>query len=116
MVFYNSSRRGMAVDTLAKKFQRNRSSMYRVLSEIRAQRLVDLDIECIYHESFDDPTQAAHIVASMPESEAFEVHPRHMRLPKDAPPEPISNYEMPLLTKDQEPHHFRTVNLLERRP
>jgi RNA polymerase primary sigma factor len=35
-VIYNSYRRGMDVDTLAKNFQRNRSSMYRVLSEIRA--------------------------------------------------------------------------------
>jgi len=57
-VIYNSYRRGMDVDTLAKNFQRNRSSMYRVLSEIRAQRLLEHPIEYIYHESFDDRSVA----------------------------------------------------------
>ena len=58
-MIYNSYRRGMDVDTLAKNFQRNRSSMYRVLSEIRAQRLLDQPNEYIYHESFDDPALEA---------------------------------------------------------
>jgi RNA polymerase primary sigma factor len=112
-VIYNSYRRGMDVDTLAKNFQRNRSSMYRVLSEIRAQRLLDHPIERIYHESFDDRALAASIIAPMPEAEAFEEHRRAMRIPKDAPPELISNYEMPLLTKDQEQHLFRKMNFLK---
>jgi RNA polymerase primary sigma factor len=112
-VIYNSYRRGMDVDTLAKNFQRNRSSMYRVLSEIRAQRLLDQPIEHIDHASFDDPALAASIVAPMPDAEAFEEHRRAMRIPKDAPPELISNYEMPLLTKDQEQHLFRKMNFLK---
>ncbi len=114
-VIYNSYRRGMDVDTLAKNFQRNRSSMYRVLSEIRAQRLLDQPNECIYHESFDDPAQAARILAPMPDAEAFEETRRAMRIPKDAPPELISNYEMPLLTKEQEQHQFRKMNFLKHR-
>src|SRR5204862_3783649 len=36
-VIYNSYRRGIAVDTLAKRFQRTRTSMYRVINEVRAQ-------------------------------------------------------------------------------
>jgi len=112
-VIYNSYRRGMDVDTLAKNFQRNRSSMYRVLSEIRAQRLLDHPIEFIYHESFDDPTAAAEIMASMPDFEAFEESRRKLRIPKDAPPELISNYQMPLLTKEQEQHLFRKMNFLK---
>ena len=115
MVIYNSYRRGMDVDTLAKNFQRNRSSMYRVLSEIRAQRLLDQPIEYIYNESFDDAAQAARIVGSMPDADVFELHRRQMRIPKDAPPELISNYEMPLLTKDQEQHLFRKMNFLKQR-
>jgi RNA polymerase sigma factor (sigma-70 family) len=114
-VIYNSYRRGMDVDTLAKNFQRNRSSMYRVLSEIRAQRLLDQPNDCIFHESFDDPTLAATIVAPMPGAEAFEESRREMRIPKDAPPELFSNYEMPLLTKDQEQHLFRKMNFLKYR-
>jgi RNA polymerase primary sigma factor len=112
-VIYNSYRRGMDVDTLAKNFQRNRSSMYRVLSEIRAQRLLDQPNECIYHISFDDPAQAETIMAPMPGADAFEENRRGMRIPKDAPPELFSNYEMPLLTKDQEQHLFRKMNFLK---
>ncbi|MBI2806815.1 MAG: sigma-70 family RNA polymerase sigma factor [Planctomycetes bacterium] len=115
MVIFDSYRRGMDVDTLAKNFQRNRSCMYRVLNEIRAQRFLDQPLEFIYHESFDDPDQAARIVAPMPNAEAFELARRHMRIPKDAPPELFSNYEMPLLTKDQEQHLFRKMNFLKHR-
>jgi RNA polymerase sigma factor (sigma-70 family) len=114
-VIYNSYRRGMDVDTLAKNFQRNRSSMYRVLSEIRAQRLLDQPIEYIFNETFDDLTKAEAIIAPMPEAEAFEQTRRAMRIPKDAPAELISNYEMPLLTKDQEQHLFRKMNFLKYR-
>jgi RNA polymerase sigma factor (sigma-70 family) len=114
-VIYNSYRRGMDVDTLAKNFQRNRSSMYRVLNEVRAQRLLDHEIEFIYHESFDDPAQAAQIIGPMPDAEGFEESRRKLRIPKDAPPELISNYEMPLLTKEQEQHLFRKMNYLKYR-
>jgi RNA polymerase sigma factor (sigma-70 family) len=112
-VIYNSYRRGMDVDTLAKNFQRNRSSMYRVLSEIRAQRLLDHPIEYIYHESFEKPGEQRKIVAPMPNADAFEAQRRAMRIPKDAPPELIGNYDMPLLSKDQEQHMFRKMNFLK---
>jgi len=112
-VIYNSYRRGMDVDTLAKNFQRNRSSVYRVLSEIRAQRLLDLPNDYITNESFDDPVQEGLILSDMPDAESFEEARRKLRIPKDAPPELISNYEMPLLTKDQEQHMFRKMNFLK---
>jgi RNA polymerase primary sigma factor len=112
-VIYNSFRRGMDVDTLAKNFQRNRTSMYRVVNEIRAQRLLEHPIEYIYHESFDDPAMKDAMIADMPDAVAFEESRRQMRIPKDAPPELVSNYEMPLLTKDQEQHQFRKMNYLK---
>jgi len=114
-VIYNSYRRGMDVDTLAKNFQRNRTTMYRVLNEIRAQRFLEHPIEFIYHSSFDDPLMEETIRADMPDAEAFEDHRRQMRIPKDAPPELISNYEMPLLSKEQEQHLFRKMNFLKYR-
>jgi RNA polymerase sigma factor (sigma-70 family) len=114
-LIYSSYRRGITVDTLAKNFQRTRSSMYRVLNEIRAQRLLDHPIDYIYHESFDDPLQEDDILASMPDVEDFESSRRAMRIPKDAPPELASLYEMPLLTKPQEQHLFRKMNYLKYR-
>src|SRR5207253_860233 len=109
-LIFNSYRRGIAVDTLAKNFQRTRSSMYRVLNEIRAQRLLDHPIDYLHHESFDDPSLEAEILAPMPDADAFEQAHRAMRIPKDAPPELASLYEWPLLTKPQEQHLFRQMN------
>jgi len=103
----------MDVDTLAKNFQRNRTTMYRVLNEIRAQRFLEHPIEYIYHESFDDPAMEDVICADMPKVEIFEENRRQMRIPKDAPPELISNYTMPLLSKEQEQHLFRKMNFLK---
>ncbi len=113
LVIYNSYRRGMDVDTLAKNYQRNRSTMYRVLNEIRAQRLLDQNIACIANPVFDEPGLAAEILAEMPGHEAFEDARRNIRVPKDAPPELASNYEMPLLNKPQEQHLFRKMNYLK---
>lgn len=112
-VIVNSFRRGMDVNTIAKNFQRDRSMVYRAVNEIRAQRLFDQHIEWVYNECFDDPSQEAAIRAEMPDAEAFEEDRRAKRIPKDAPPELFSNYEMPLLTKDQEQHLFRKMNFLK---
>ncbi len=113
LVIYNSYRRGMDVDTLAKNFQRNRSTMYRVLNEIRAQRLLDHKIEFIDNPVFEEPGMEAEILAEMPDHEAFEEARRKIRVPKDAPAELASNYEMPLLSKPQEQHLFRKMNFLK---
>jgi RNA polymerase sigma factor (sigma-70 family) len=110
---YNSYRGGMDVNTLAKNFQRNRSSMYRVLSEIRAQRLFDTPNDYITNASFDDPGMESAILADMPDAETFEAARRKLRVPKDAIPELMSNYEMPLLSKEQEQHLFRKMNFLK---
>ncbi len=46
-LIYHSYRRGIAVDTLAKRFQRTRTSMYRVINEVRAQQLLEQPLEYI---------------------------------------------------------------------
>ena len=112
-LIFNSFRRGISVDTLAKRFSRTRSSMYRVLNEIRAQRLMEQPLDYIYHESFDDPAQEAVIMASMPGADSYDENRRQMRVPKDAPPELASLYETPLLNKDQEQHLFRKMNYIK---
>lgn len=112
-VIYNSYRRGMDVETLAKNFQRNRSSMYRVVNEIRAQRFMDQPIEFIGHPSFDDESMRDEILADMPHADDFEEARRKLRIPKDAIPELVSNYQMPLLSKEQEQHLFRKMNYLK---
>jgi len=110
---YSSYRRGINVDTLAKKFQRTRNSMYRVINEVRAQRLLEQPLDYIPHPSFADPASEADILAPMPDADVYEAKRLAMRAPKDVPPELASQYVWPLLTKEQEQHLFRQMNYLK---
>jgi RNA polymerase primary sigma factor len=112
-VIFSSYRRGIPVDTLAKRFHRTRTSMYRVINEVRAQRLLDQSLDYIYNPSFDDPSTEADALAPMPGLEEYQTQHRQMRVPKDAPPELASLYETPLLNKEQEQHLFRKMNFLK---
>src|SRR5579862_9353463 len=85
-LIFNSFRRGIAVDALARRFQRTRTSIYRVVNEMRARRLLDLPLDCIHHPSFDDPALEGEIMAGMPAVEDYEAARRRLRAPKDAPP------------------------------
>jgi RNA polymerase sigma factor (sigma-70 family) len=112
-VIYASYRRGIPVETLAKRFQRTRTSIYRVINEARARRLLDQPLDYIYNTSFDDSGVEAEILKPMPGLAEYEAQKRQMRVPKDAPPELASLYEVPLLNKDQEQHLFRQMNFLK---
>jgi RNA polymerase sigma factor (sigma-70 family) len=114
-VIYNAYRRGIAVNTLANRFNRTRTSVYRVINEVRAQRLLEQPLDYIYHESFDDPAVEEAYTAPMPSVEEYEAKRREMKAPKDVPPELASMYEVPLLNKDQEQHLFRKMNYLKHR-
>ncbi|HEV3443015.1 MAG TPA: sigma-70 family RNA polymerase sigma factor [Gemmataceae bacterium] len=106
-------RRGIPVETLAKRFQRTRTSVYRILNEVRAQRLLAQPLEYIPSPAFDDPAAEMQIMGRMPNLDEYETQRRQMRIPKDAPPELASLYEMPLLNKEQEQHLFRKMNYLK---
>ncbi|HEY8504417.1 MAG TPA: sigma-70 family RNA polymerase sigma factor, partial [Gemmataceae bacterium] len=110
---YASYREGVSVDKLAKKYGRTRTSMYRVINEVRAERLLQQPLDYIYHESFDDPAMEAEILGPMPGLEKFEAEHRAKRPPKDVPPEFVALYEWPLLTREQEQHLFRQMNFLK---
>jgi RNA polymerase sigma factor (sigma-70 family) len=112
---YNAYRRGIAVNTLANRFNRTRTSVYRVINEVRAQRLLEQPLDYIYHESFDDPTVEAGYTAPMPNAEEYEAKRREMKAPRDVPAELAAMYEVPLLNKDQEQHLFRKMNYLKHR-
>jgi len=110
---YNSFRRGITVDTLARQFQRTRTSMYRVINEVRARRLLEQPLDYIPSPEFEDPALEAVLLAPMPDAEGYEAKRRSMHAPKDVPPELASCYEYPLLSKDQEQHQFRKMNYLK---
>jgi RNA polymerase sigma factor (sigma-70 family) len=110
---YSFYRRGITVEKLAERFQRTRTSMYRIINEVRAQRLLEQPLDYIYHPSFDNPQMEAVILAAMPDAEEYEAKRRMMRAPKDVPAELASLYEVPLLNKEQEQHLFRQMNFLK---
>ena len=113
LIIYNSYRRGIDVDTLATRFNRTRTSMYRVINEVRAQRLLEQPLDYMYHVSFDDAAMEPIIMAAMPDEEEYEAKRRMMKAPKDVPPELAPMYEVPLLNKEQEQHLFRKMNFLK---
>ena len=101
------------MQTLAKKYGRTRNSMYRVVNEVRAEKVVKQPVDYIYHSSFDDVVQEGEIVGPMPDEEKFVDSHFGMKAPRDVPAELASLYEWPLLSKDQEQHQFRKMNFLK---
>src|SRR5262249_28931680 len=110
---YNSYRKGITVDTLAKQFHRTRSSIHKVLNEVKAQKILGHPVDYIYNEEFDEPARKADILAIMPDEEEFQAEMRAKKVPRDVPPEMAHLYEYPLLSRDQERHLFRQMNYLK---
>jgi RNA polymerase sigma factor (sigma-70 family) len=110
---YSSYRRGIAVNTLAKQFQRTRTSVYRVINEVRALRLLEQPLDYIPHADFEDVSRAAEFRAEMPRAEEYEARRQAMKAPRDVPPELGACYEFPLLDAEQERHMFRKMNFLK---
>jgi len=111
---YRQYLRGVGVEVLAGQFHRTRSSIYRIINEMRARRLLEQKLEFMPHPSFDDPARHAEILGPMPEP-ADGKAPRRTKAPKGLPPYLASLYEVPLLGREQEAHLFRKMNFLKSR-
>ena len=109
---YRRYRLGVSVEVLATQFDRTRSSVYRVINEMRARRILSTKLEYMAHPSFDDPASHDLILAAMPEP-ADGKAPRRTKPPKGLPPYLASLYEVPLLSREQEAHLFRKMNFLK---
>lgn len=103
-------RRGMSVDRLSKRYCRTRASIYRIVSEMRAKRLLDQPIEFMFHASFEAPN-ADHVILG-PAPQNAEKHAA-FRAPPGLPPYLAQLYSIPLLSKEQEAYHFRKMNYLK---
>jgi RNA polymerase sigma factor (sigma-70 family) len=102
--------RGLSVERLSKRYCRTKASVYRIIGEMRAKRLVDQPIECIYHASFEADDADALILS--PEPPASDRQPS-FRPPPGLPPYLAQLYSIPLLTKEQEAYYFRKMNYLK---
>lgn len=104
---------GETVNLIAKRFGRTRSSMYRVVNEVRAKELVRTPVDYIYNAEFDDLSREEAILGEMPGEAEFQAKRAAKSPPKDVPAHMAHLYEWPLLTKEQEQHLFRKMNFLK---
>jgi RNA polymerase primary sigma factor/RNA polymerase sigma factor len=110
---YQQFRHGESAAALAKQYGRAKSTIYRVIAEMRAKRILELPLDYIYSPEFDQvktPEQEKAILAPPPPSPQPARAPR---VPPGLPPYLASLYEVPLLTKEQEVHLFRKMNYLK---
>ncbi len=109
---YQQHRRGESVDSLAKRFCRTKTSIYRIVNEVRARRILDLPLDFIPNEQFETygDAEQREVLGPAPPSEQPL---KKGRLPAGLPPYLASLYEVPLLTREQEGHLFRKMNYLK---
>ena len=104
-------RRGVSVEVLSRQFGRTRSSVYRVVNEMRARRLLAVKLEFMPHPTFDDPSVRDDVLGPLPAVDPKTL--RKSKAPKGLPPYLASLYEVPLLSREQEAHLFRKMNYLK---
>ena len=109
-VLYRSFLRGVPVAELARRHKRTRSSIYRVINEMRARHLLNLEIDYIYNEEFDASNADQVVLAPTPPSQKKT---RPAKPPKDLPAYLASLYKVPLLEPAQERHLFRKYNYVK---
>ncbi len=110
---YQQYQHGESAELLAKRFCRTRTSIYRIIAEMRAQRIMDLPMDYIPSDAFARiRSQKAEdrVLGPIPEAEVLTKKPR---LPSGLPPYLASLYEVPLLSRKQEAHLFRKMNYLK---
>jgi RNA polymerase sigma factor (sigma-70 family) len=104
---YGEFRRAVPAERLAALYCRTKASIYRIISEVRAKRLLDQPIEFIYSPAFEVPNAAEEILGPPP---AVERKAAKLRSPPGLPPYLASLYNVPLLSKDEEVYYFRKMN------
>ena len=104
---YQQYRRGTSAEALAKQYCRTRSSIHRVINEMRARRILELPLDYMHNDEFEKRNAEKVILGPMPES---ETPTRKQKIPSGLPPYLASLYEVPLLNREQEQHLFRQFN------
>jgi RNA polymerase sigma factor (sigma-70 family) len=113
---YRSNRRGDSVEILARRYGKTRTTIYRVVNEMRARHLLEQKWEFIYNPLFDQPDARSLILGDSAEPgsmSADETGSSGSRAVEALPPYLASLYEIPLLTKEQEVYLFRKMNYLK---
>lgn len=107
---YREHRQGLAAEALARKWKRTKSSIYRIVTEVRAELLLEQPIEFMDSDEFRRPDAEARILQPPP---SVERRGPTIKPPPGLPPYLASLYAVPLLTREEETYHFRKMNFLK---
>ena len=102
---------GKSAETIASRYCRTKTTIYRVVNEVRAQLIMDLPLDFMDNDEFRRKSAEKKIViAEMPESETKR---RKTKAPAGLPRYLASLYEVSLLDRGQEQYLFRKYNFLK---
>jgi RNA polymerase primary sigma factor/RNA polymerase sigma factor len=110
---FKQYRRGDSAEALARRFCQTCTSIYRIIKEMRATRIMELPLDSMGNEQFArlrSEKKDREILRPLPES---DLPAKASRVPSSMPPYLANLYEVPLLTREQEAHLFRQMNYLK---
>ena len=110
MEIYQRYSNGMSVELLAEEFCRTKTSIYRIVTEVRARMLLDAPVAFMDSPEFHGDVQESEILGPPPERDKSA---RVMKAPPGLPPYLASLYTVPLLNREQEGYYFRKMNYLK---
>jgi RNA polymerase primary sigma factor len=115
-LIYEAYVRGMSFRQLGRRFGRTRSTVYRIVKEMRARDLLAEKSEYVDSPEFHQAGSEGWILGqSLEELLPRPKGARGPRTPRDLPPYLQGLYRVPLLTKEQEVGLFRRYNYLKYR-
>ncbi len=103
---------GKSVEGIARRYCRTKTTVYRVVNEMRARAILELPMDFMDSPEFHRKAADKKILTPLPEPEHT---PRRVKPPAGLPRYLASLYETPLLTREQEAHLFRKFNFLKYR-
>jgi len=117
LAIYRGFLRGVPALALAGRYLRTRGSVYRVINDMRAQRLLERPIRYVHNPQFDLPNADEQIISQAagdgPAGEQASDELAHGDMPRNLPPYLKALYEVPLLSAARESDLFRLYNYLK---
>lgn len=102
-------RNGISVEDLSQRYHRTKTSVYRIVMEVRAEQLLEQPVDYMDCPDFHQPDADQLILPPLPQSDRKS---STVKPPPGLPPYLASLYAIPLLTRDEEAHYFRKMNYL----
>lgn len=107
---YQKFRRGVSVERLAKQFDRTPATIYRIVGQVRAEKLLEQPVDYMDSPEFHKKGAEKVILGPPPVNTRKSTT---LRPPSGLPPYLASLYTIPLLTREDEQYWFRKMNYLK---